>query len=212
MCTDLSGLARIALLAGLALALAAAGASASRLSFDDLRTRTTTGNATTVTSSLGTLTGCAATFVANLNSGTFAKSFNALLADVDLLGFASCRGGSADLLSEETGISLRYNSFAGTLPRVSGVVVSLVGMRLRFEVEGASCLITTSEAEPLKVEYVVDTTTGVVDAIRFVETATIAATDVTENFCDLFGVEAALAGRSIIVEDGATHSIVVTLV
>jgi hypothetical protein len=158
---------------------------------------------------------CHVTIEGSFHSRTLAKVAEALVGYVSraTVDEGHCTGGSARVIQETLPWHLRYQSFTGTLPRISGITDRQVGSG--FQVTGVvlgfpvTCQITSTAASPMVGINNVNTTTGQVESLRPDETALIPVSS-GGGSC---GSSGRLAGTSTTLTLlGATTKITVTLV
>jgi hypothetical protein len=97
---------------------------------------------------------CPVTLEGSYHSRTISKVSGALVGYVTSAAVGpTCTGGSARALTETLPWHVQYNSFSGTLPNISSVTQTLVGVRLAMTVTfGAFCLFGTTQESPLWME------------------------------------------------------------
>lgn len=83
---------------------------------------------------------------------TFAKRAGTTISRIEEASFEGCSGGRASVLTATLPWTTTYSSFSGTLPRITGISVSLVGAGASIEPTGfgASCLLRTETGAPAK--------------------------------------------------------------
>jgi hypothetical protein len=143
-----------ALAATLLMAFAVSSASASRLSVSNRNFRAVW-NLLTLEAAGVTMT-CPLTLEGSFHSATLAKITGALIGHISR---ASVRGEPAECLNTATATisalpwHVVYGGFQGTLPRPTGLNLSLIGLRLRFDPAGRlpGCTATSSTASPARV-------------------------------------------------------------
>jgi hypothetical protein len=94
---------------------------------------------------------CQVTLEGSFHSRTFVKSAGTLVGYVTRAAVGSrgvCEGGTATVLSATLPWHVRYQSFEGTLPRIRGVELRIIGVAWRIEVFGLSCLYRTGATQP----------------------------------------------------------------
>jgi hypothetical protein len=99
--------------------------------------------------------GCAVTLEGSFHYGTMVKATNALIGFISRASLrpASCRGGKMTILAATLPWHVAYESFSGTLPRITQIATKVVGMGLLGEFEnfpGSSCLIRTTTEHPAR--------------------------------------------------------------
>lgn len=140
--------------AALVLAVAVETASASRLQPSSQQVRAAWSPVTFVVGEgLGTIR-CDLTLEGSFHARTFAKVREALVGNVTSASINStCTGGVLHLLTESLPWHLRYDSFAGTLPRLTSIRFQLVGFSLWFTLLGSTCLYRSTAEAPLSVTW-----------------------------------------------------------
>ena len=93
---------------------------------------------------------CPLTLEGSLHGRTIAKGSYNLIGYVNKAVFGpavQCSGGEATVLTESLPWHLRYESFSGALPNITGIRTLIAGASFRFHVTsaGATCLFTTRE-------------------------------------------------------------------
>lgn len=95
---------------------------------------------------------CNVTLWGKMGGLTFSKTAGLQVGRIIEAEVESCSGGSARVLTETLPWALSYASFAGTLPSITGITLSVVGAAIRITPrEGLECLARTSSSEPAKV-------------------------------------------------------------
>lgn len=103
---------------------------------------------------------------------------------------------------------VRYDSFKGTLPRITGVRIQLIGFGLLIELVGESCLYASTTVAPAFVIAERNATTGEIAGIRYDESVEIPKSS-GGAVCPPTGV---LGGSATSTVLGATTRIVLRLV
>jgi hypothetical protein len=139
-----------------ALVLVAVGtASANRLSFTNTGIRIVWPEMAFVGegASGGFTVRCPVTLEGTLHSGTITKVTNLLIGHITRAAIGECEGGRVRLLMETLPWHIRYESFSGTLPRITGISLTNVGMSWLVEpVPGISCLYRATSEQPARGE------------------------------------------------------------
>lgn len=93
---------------------------------------------------------CPVTLLGSFHSKTISKVSGRLIGYIShaTVHEASCVGGTGRALTERLPWHIQYVSFAGTLPAISEVRLSLVGATFQITASGVSCLYTTTQARP----------------------------------------------------------------
>jgi len=200
----------VALVAAIVLAAAVGSASARNLSFSSQTIRT---GMFLRLEALGVLTSCPVTLEGSFHSRTIAKAREALIGAITAARTNKLRCLTATrtlMLAEPDSAeretlpwSLHYETFAGTLPRITGLRIAVVGMGIRVvggceylsTVENPAYLLTTVAA-------------GRIESIAFLEEVQINRP--RESMC--FPPEASLSGSEVLTVLGATTSVTVRLI
>jgi hypothetical protein len=150
------------------LAATAATASAGRLSSTSQTLRATWSEMTFRLE--GTTVTCPVTLEGSLHSRTIAKVAESLVGYVTraVLG-ERCSIATARALAETLPWHLRYESFAGALPNISGINARIVLMafQLRATILGSvvTCLYRTSASSPATVRFTRNTASGTIISV-----------------------------------------------
>lgn len=92
---------------------------------------------------------CDVTIEGSFHTNTITKTRGALIGYVSRAPQPqNCVGGGATLLQESLPWHIRYDSFTGSLPRVTGERLQIVLVAFRFNV-GFECLYRSTAAEPM---------------------------------------------------------------
>jgi len=119
---------------------------------------------------------CAITLSGSFHSGTLAKTARALVGYINEARVARCEGGTLTVLTATLPWHVVYQTFAGTLPRLTSV--SLLVLNAGFELVetfGNGCLFRTTAANPSALIALLSGE-GVVTGLRADETARIPLT------------------------------------
>jgi len=150
-----SRLALAALMATALLALAVSDASAGRFSTSERNFELIWDNALPgktkiefIAPSAGINVQCKHTLLGRFAERTILKATGINQGTINHSLLNECEGGSATLLSETLPWSIRYRSFTGTLPRISGIALGIIGARYRIESGGTTCDIITEPSHP----------------------------------------------------------------
>lgn len=94
---------------------------------------------------------CRVTLSASFHEASIAKVSQMLIGIIESATFSSCTGGGVTLLTATLPWHLTYRSFTGTLPRITSVLVDVVGMSYKYKPTEAmaSCLSITTTERPL---------------------------------------------------------------
>jgi hypothetical protein len=143
----------VLLSATLVLALAVATASAARLASTS-ETFRAGWRSLNVGTNLGIAISCPVTLEGTLHSRTIAKTSGNLIGYVTraLVSSSNCTGGTLRVLTEALPWHVRYVSFAGTLPNITGITVHIIDFSAQFCAtffgSTVCCLYRTSATEP----------------------------------------------------------------
>ena len=96
---------------------------------------------------------CLVTLEGSFHARTFVKSVGALVGYVTSSAIGQrnvCQGGAATVLAETLPWHVRYTSFEGTLPRIRGAKLSILGVSWRIFIAGLglTCLYRTEASHP----------------------------------------------------------------
>lgn len=196
------------LTAALLLSMAVASATANRLSVSNQRFRIVWAPLV-LSNSLGVVIRCPVTMEGSFHSATIAKVRGALIGYVSRATTipGACTGGRATILQEKLPWHVRYNSFRGNLPNITGVVLDLVGAAFLIEAGGANCTTRTTAANPGR--GIAELTAGVITGLRADETAPIPLEG--EFLCAIAGT-GNFSGTGTVTLLGAATSITVRLI
>jgi hypothetical protein len=102
---------------------------------------------------------CPVTLEGSLHSAAVSKVSGALIGYITSAQVGQavlCEGGTATALTETLPWHIRYDSFTGTLPNITGVEWQIIGLSFRFQParEANACLIRTSAARPAKGTFI----------------------------------------------------------
>lgn len=127
--------------AALVLAVTVATASAGRLQTSSQQVRAAWSQVEFVIGEgIGTIR-CALTLEGSFHARTFTKARETLVGYVTRASIRPCTNGELNLLAESLPWHLRYDSFTGTLPRITSIRFRVVGFSLWFEyMFGIRCL------------------------------------------------------------------------
>jgi len=200
--------------ATLLLALAVTNASANRLSVSgkNLRIVYRSLEFTEEEAALGTVR-CPVTLEGSFHSGTIAKVRGALIGHLSRASIgaaSSCTGGDATVLSETLPWHIAYQSFSGTLPRISSVRLSLIGVAALIHIRQVFeffCRVRTTVTNPANAEALVEAG-GTATNLRPDEVTGIPLFECPSSTGHL----AAPAGDGAITVLGSTTKIAITLI
>jgi hypothetical protein len=155
---------------------------------------------------------CNVTLEGSFHSATINKTVGALVGYVSRASVAApaeCTNGEATIAQESLPWHVRYRSFTGTLPRITGVSLSLINATFRVHVNslGATCEVRTEAGRPA-VGIAEVNETGTITGLRADETTRIPLA----GLCGIFGTEGSFAGTGAVTLLGATTRITVRLI
>ena len=134
--------------AALLLSAIASTASANRLSLST-REWQATWSAMSFTGAFGSTT-CTLTLEGEMHTKTFGKTRSALVGYIAGATTSGCGAFPATVLRENLPWHIQYETFAGTLPRITSVALKIIGFQFKIrESFGVECLFTSTEARPL---------------------------------------------------------------
>lgn len=198
-----------ALTASFALAGTVSTAGANRLSVSNVNKRIAWAPLTWTLEGAGSKSiGCPITLESSLHSRTISKVRGALIGYVNrgTAASGSCTGGSVTISQEALPVHLRYRSFSGTLPNITGISLDLIGLAIVIDNEGNICTAVTTAANPAVM--ILNVTGGVITGARMDESVTI---PVTRGFiCELLTLR--LRGTGRVTLTGTNNAITVRLI
>lgn len=164
-----------ALTAAIVLSLAVGAASVNRIAQSEQNFKQTFAELTFSESGGGFAVICPVTMEGSFHSKTISKVAEALVGYVKTATVGTCREGRARVLTETLPWHIRYESFSGTLPNITGINLRLVGAAFAIE-KGLSvvCLAKTSATNPAK--GTINVTGGSVTGLDVNSAATIPTT------------------------------------
>lgn len=92
------------------------------------------------------LTRCPVTLEGSFHAATFAKTAATTVASIRRAGFGTCTSTQVTPLTETLPWTIRYQSFMGALPAITGLNMRLIGLTLRRP--ETFCLLTATERTP----------------------------------------------------------------
>jgi hypothetical protein len=128
---------------------------------------------------------CAVTLEGSLHSRTIPKVRELLIGYITRANIQNnqCTGGRATLRQEKLPWHLTYQSFRGTLPRITEILLNLIRLGFDIEIPGVNnCAATTSVANPARGIAVLSTTNGQVTGLNADPNATIPLTNAPGGF------------------------------
>lgn len=188
------------------LSFAVASASAGRLSVDDRDFRIVANP--TITTDGGSTIRCAVTLAGSYHGSTFAKTARSLIGVISSARAESrCAEGRLTLLEGTLPWHITYDSFAGTLPRITRTNLRITGFAGQFESSGVTCLFATDIIDPLPMLF--DYSFPVFILMSFHGGPIDLAT--TGFLCELAG-DVEFSGSERNVEDGGGALIAISLI
>jgi len=194
------------------LAMAVSSATAAHLSVSNQNFRTTWTSLRF--NAAGSTILCPVTLEGSFHSATIAKTSGLLIGYITRASVNGarppCVGGTATVRTETLPWHIRYRSFTGTLPNISGIVVGLIGASFRVQPEGSlACNATTTATSPSIGTINVNTTTHVAESLTPDPTARI---PLEEGFCVFAGSGSFEETSQSLTVLGSTTRITVTLI
>jgi len=186
------------------------GASAGRLSTSSRNIRATWSSLEFI-EPLGTTVRCPLTLEGSLHSSTIAKVLGALIGHISrgTINDAVCSGGRFTILQASLPWHVRYNGFVGTLPNITALKTSVIGMSYRSATPAGICLFTSTAAQPLQLDFSRSTVT------RALTAATVGGPMTSNEGCGPFGtrITLTLGGTSNVPTVlGGAAAITITLI
>jgi hypothetical protein len=153
---------------------------------------------------------CQITLRGSFHSATLAKVAAALVGHIFGATVGSCITGGTTVLRETLPWHLRYQSFTGTLPRITGVTLQNIGASFRVEEGfGQACLYRTTATNPSRLIAEIEAN-GLVTGLRADETATIPMTGPFP--CELTENASTFRGTASFTRTGTTNLISIRLI
>jgi hypothetical protein len=128
---------------------------------------------------------CAVTLEGSFHSRTIVKSRELLIGYVTKANVQNnqCTGGRVTVLSETLPWHLTYQSFRGTLPRITEILLNLIGAGLDIEITGVNnCKVITSITNPARVIANIEPVSGEIVSLRADSNARIPLTNAAGGF------------------------------
>ena len=167
-------------IAAVAMAMGVTSASANRLSLNHTAFRAVFAPLRLRSSGVD-LSACNVTFEGSFHASTFQKVSRTLIGVVNRASVTGCTTGGETVLAETLPWHLTYRSFTGTLPRITGMSINLVGYASRLRSIMGECLLRSSAEEPA-VFIAERSAEGQITGLRADTTATIRCGLITSNF------------------------------
>jgi hypothetical protein len=137
---------------------------------------------------------CNLTLEGSFHYRTIVKREGALSGFITRAILNTCSGGSATVLTNTLPWHLTYNGFTGTLPNITGVSISIIGVSFLARPEGSiACLARSTAENPVRAIANIGAG-GSVTGLRADETASIPL----EGFFCAFGGEASFRGTGTV--------------
>ena len=92
---------------------------------------------------------CQITLEGSLHSRTVTKTAGSLVGYITAVNLGTCATGTATILRETLPWHMRYASFAGTLPNITGIIFNIIGWRFRIREPLLTCLATSTVENPV---------------------------------------------------------------
>lgn len=146
---------------------------------------------------------CQVTLEGSLHAATIAKVTGSLIGYITEARLGPCESGTATILRETLPWHAQYDSFAGTLPRITRIIIRVIGARFQVREPAFTCLATSTEEAPALGTFTRDTATGVLTG------STIGGTGI-ETTCGRVGAFESDTGPVTVL--GSTTRITVTLI
>ena len=144
---------------------------------------------------------CEVILTKTLHARTMDKVRLRLMGYVTAANVTRCARGGVTVLRETAPWHVRYHSFGGTLPNISGIRTLVVGLpfRIREPTFGIECLARSTPEEPMVLQYNLD-------AGRQITTATVGGTVRCGGFTETF------SGTSSTISEAGGARVTVTLI
>jgi hypothetical protein len=145
---------------------------------------------------------CPVTLEGSFHSATIRKTAGALVGYITrgTTVANACTGGTLTVIQTSLPWHVRYRAFTGTLPRIEGMQLAIVGMS--FRIAPLTCVATTTATEPLVVRA--ELSSGSVTGLRAMESFLI---PIEEPMC-LVGGSGSFQGTGTMTVLGTTFTAV----
>jgi len=152
----------VALVGAIAVMSVVVGSASARTFSSSSQTLRAVWREMTFTASTGARVVCPVSLEGSLHSRTIAKVRYGLIGYITRADLgAGCTGGTATILRETLPWHVKYDSFAGELPRITAIRVLIINASFRVRLnEGFNCLFRTTDAEHALGTLNRNTTTG----------------------------------------------------
>ena len=200
----------LALVAATLMLVAVSNASANRLSMSSRTFRITWASLEFENNINSNTVRCPVTLEGSYHSATFTKTTGALIGYITRasLNGPGCTGGRATVLTESLPWHLRYKSFSGTLPSISGIEEDVIGESFQIETGGVTCSETSEVIHPWRIiRGIIRILQGIIEVIRGLSEARI---PLRGGLCG-FG-EGDIRGEGTPTVPGSTTQITVSLI
>lgn len=167
------------MLAALTLALAIGTTNARNLSVSNQNIRAVWASLEFGNTVLSGVIRCPLTLEGSFSSATIAKVRETLIGRISRASVAgaNCTNATMTIHQESLPWHIRYRMFFGTLPRITGVALLLVGVFFEISTEGNTCSGRSEEGEPLNYIANINENTGDVTGLTAEEEAKISLTN-----------------------------------
>lgn len=139
----------LGMLAGLVLLATSGAASANRLGVNERAFQLSW--SALVFDFGGNPVSCSVTLAGSFHSTTLVKTLNSLIGSITSASLGECVGsGTATVLTATLPWHVTYGGFGGRLPRITLLLLNIVGASIQFRNNGITCLFSTSTGEPFR--------------------------------------------------------------
>jgi hypothetical protein len=146
---------------------------------------------------------CPVTLEGSFHSRTLSKVSGQLIGYITKAKVqAVCTNGNASVLSETLPWHVRYSSFIGALPSITGVALQMVGMSMSIEEALGSCLWRTTASAPFSA--ILQLENGVARTLRADETGLIPLNEA--GICEFFNLNLRYRGTAEAFVQGSTST------
>ncbi|HZV75307.1 MAG TPA: hypothetical protein VFF79_16480 [Conexibacter sp.] len=154
---------------------------------------------------------CTVRLAGNFSSEVITKSAGTTIGSITGATIGECEGGTAAPFNETLPWRVVYVSFTGTLPAITGVTVSLVGVRVRVTPTGLpECNATTTAANPANGIFNVQATTP--RSIRSLRSDETKAIPLEGGFACTLAGSGTLSGLALVWNAARTALVSMTLI
>jgi hypothetical protein len=120
----------------------------------------------------GSTVECELILEGRFHNTTVNKVLNALIGRVTRAMVANCVGGTANVMAETLPWHIKYGGFTGTLPRITGIRRTIIGVSISLNPGFGTCVYRTSATNPAATIWSVEAGGGLTSS-RFDETLEI---------------------------------------